>query len=98
MDEGNHMISQGWQRKLLFLFAVSALTCSSVFANSLTIREIALRGNNEIEIQFDTPVAKRQLEFDYVRDIAQLSIQNSTIYPAKILHADKQSFNKVFAY
>ena len=92
------MKSQGWHRKFLFLMVVSALTYSSVFASSLTIREITLKGNNEVEIQFDSPVSKKMLELDYVRDIAQLSITNSTIYPAKILHAEKQSFNKVFAY
>lgn len=82
---------------MIYFFLAGLLASSSAFA-SLTIREITLKGNNEVEIQFDSPINKRQLELDYVRDIAQLSIQNSTIYPAKILHAEKQSFNKVFAY
>jgi flagellar biogenesis protein FliO len=98
MDEGNRMVGQGRQKQMIYLFLAGLLSSSVAFAGSLTIREITLKGNSEVEILFDSPINKRMLELDYVRDIAQLSIQNSTIYPAKILHAEKQSFNKVFAY
>ena len=73
------------------VFALSAL------AGSLTIRDIQVKGN-KIEIQLDGVAPKGAVDLDYVRDIVQFSIQNSTIYPAKILHSENQAFTKVFAY
>lgn len=68
-------------------------------ASSLTIRDMKLLGNGKIEIQLDGTAPKDSLEIEYVRDIVQFSIQNATIYPAKIMHADEtQAFTKVFAY
>ena len=69
-------------------------------ANSLTVRDIKLLGQGKVEIQLDGTASKSALEMEYVRDIVQFSIQNATIYPAKILHADEsdKAFSKVFAY
>ena len=97
------MKSQGWQYKTaLVIVSLAALfTSASVFASSMTVRDVALKGSGIVQIQLDGNAPKGALEFDYVRDIVQLSIQNATIYPAKILHADSgdaQAFNKVFAY
>ncbi|MBS1958661.1 MAG: flagellar biosynthetic protein FliO [Bdellovibrionales bacterium] len=92
------MKSQGWHKQFVFAFLVGLLTYQSVFAGTQTIREITLAGDNGIEIQFDSPISKKMLDYDYVRDIAQLTIRNATIYPARILHPEKKTFNKVFAY
>ncbi len=69
------------------------------FASSLTVRDIEIKGDGSVQIQLDGSAPKNSLEIDYVRDIVQFSIQNATIYPAKILHADSNNaFNKIFAY
>jgi flagellar biogenesis protein FliO len=73
------------------------LSTPLIWASSLTIRDIQVKGN-QVEIQLDGNVSKGSVDLDYVRDIVQFSIQNSTIYPAKILHSDNQAFTKVFAY
>lgn len=78
-----------------FLFGILFLDSASA---SVTIRDIVLKGNQEAEIVFDSTVDKRSIEVDYVRDIVQLSVHKSTIYPAKILHAQDQVFSKVFGY
>ncbi len=92
------MISQRWRKQYLLMFLVGLVTYQSVFASNTTIREIVLRGKNTVEIQFDSPIEKRALELDFVRDIAQISVQGASIYPAKIIHSEGQTFNKVFAY
>ena len=85
-------------RKLILTVAILG-TSISCFANSLTVRDIELKGDGAVQIQLDGVAPKSSLEIDYVRDIVQFSIQNATIYPAKILHADSsEAFNKVFAY
>ncbi len=86
--------------KLVLAVLIVALNSTTGFAGTLTIRDLKLNGNNQLEITLDGAPPKGTLEMDFVRDIVQFSIQNATIYPAKILHADKatQAFTKVFAY
>jgi flagellar biogenesis protein FliO len=110
-DEGNLMSSQGWQKQsiqfwnrvstrfcLAGLFLFGAFGFFNAANANTTIRDVVLKGNNEVEVQFDSPVQKGMFEIDFVRDIVQVSVQKATIYPAKILHAKDQSFNKVFGY
>ena len=97
------MKSLGWHQKVavLILSLAALFTSASVFAGSYTVRDIVLQSGGIAQIQLDGAPPKGALEFDYVRDIVQFSIQNSTIYPAKIIHADasdSQAFSKVFAY
>jgi hypothetical protein len=92
----------GWQLKLGFFitgfFLVGA--SKSAMAGSHTVREVKIPGGGIAQIHLDGVPPKGALEFDYVRDIVQLSIQNATIYPAKILHSESgdEAFSKVFAY
>jgi flagellar biogenesis protein FliO len=69
----------------------------SGFAASITVREIKVQ-DQETEILLDTSIEKNTVDVDYVRDIVQFSIGNATIYPAKMIHAEKAPFSKVFAY
>jgi flagellar biogenesis protein FliO len=99
MDEGN----KRKMRKYLGLvtrLVVGVAISSSALANSLTVRDIKLLGQGKIEIQLDGAPTKGALDIEFVRDIVQFSIQNATIYPAKILHSgeDDAAFSKVFAY
>jgi len=76
---------------------VSILSFSSADASSITVRDVELKGNRT-EILLDTDITKSSVQIDYVRDIVQFSINNATIYPAKMLHAEKSAYSKVFAY
>lgn len=96
MDEGNSTKMSNVLLAGCVLF-VSMLAGGNASAGSVTVREINLKGNGS-EVILDTEVAKKSIEVDYVRDIIQFSISNATIYPAKMLHADKSSFSKLFAY
>ncbi len=92
----------GWQLKLSGFVAGIVLVGfgTTAWAGSHTVREVKIPGNGVAQIHLDGVPPKGALELDYVRDIVQLSIQNSTIYPAKILHSDsgEEAFSKVFAY
>ncbi|NDG85504.1 MAG: hypothetical protein EBX52_10800, partial [Proteobacteria bacterium] len=95
------MNSQGWRLKIWVLVAGCLLTRLPVFAGSLTVRNIELQGGGVARILLDTVPPKGAVNLEFVRDNVQLTILNSTIYPAKILHADSsdaQAFSKVFAY
>ncbi len=115
MDEGNpQMKSRGWQLKLVstpvstlrmaliamtLTMTITLMTASHVRAAALTIRQIDLPGEGVAKILLDTAPPRGTVNLEYVRDIVQFSIQNATIYPAKILHVEGvQPFTKVFAY
>jgi flagellar biogenesis protein FliO len=107
MDEGNrkkeNMMSQGWQRYCAvgLVWGMFAIFAQSAFSSSLTVRDIVPEGNGKARIILDGVAPKGSINLEYVRDIVQFSIQNSTIYPAKIVHAEgagAQAFNKIFAY
>lgn len=97
------MKSQGWQvEKLISVFKGCIIWAVFLLGNNalsapLTIREVALK-DNSVEIQMDGVLSKGAIEVDYIRDIVQFSLQNTSVYPAKILHAENQNYSKVFAY
>ena len=96
MDEGKLKI----MRNLMIAgcaLLVSILSFNTAQAGSITVRDIVLKGN-KTEISLDTDITKNLVQVDFVRDIVQFSINNATIYPAKMLHADQSSYSKVFAY
>src|ERR1035437_7139671 len=76
---------------------VSMFSLNIAHAGSITIRSVESKGNNT-EILLDSSVDKNSVQVDYVRDIVQFSISNATIYPAKMLHAERAAFSKIFAY
>jgi|GEM_PF-2525974 len=104
MDEGNRLMkSQGWQNKVFAFFAGAAvffhLSCG--FASPIGVRDIRLEGSGKVKIQLDGILPGGNLSVEYVRDIVQFSLQNATIYPARILHSpeeDRSAFSKLFAY
>lgn len=95
MDEGNRIK----MRNLMIAGCAVLVSILSLDAkaSSITVREVELKGNNT-EITLDSVADKNSVQVDYVRDIVQFSINNATIYPAKMLHADQAAFSKVFAY
>jgi len=76
---------------------ISIFSFSNAEANSITVRDVSLKGN-KTEILLDSDINKNSIQIDYVRDIVQFSINNATIYPAKMLHSEQGTYSKVFAY
>ncbi len=103
MDEGNCLMkSRGWQKNSMFLL-VAMFHCGVFHAEAapLGVRDIQIGEGNGARVLLDGVPAKGAIQIDYVRDIVQFSLQNTTIYPAKILHPDPSAdsaFSKVFAY
>ncbi len=79
------------------VYLMSMLAGLDANAGSVTLRDIVLKPGSA-ELLLDTEVDRKSIEVDYVRDIVQFSISNATIYPARMLHAEKSPYSKVFAY
>ncbi len=97
------MKCRGWPGKVLFIFISSVLFAPLPRgeAASLSVRDIQIGEEGSARVLLDGVPAKGAVNLEYVRDIVQFSLQNTTIYPAKILHAGgsgESPFSKVFAY
>ncbi len=80
------------------VFLIGAGFSSPCNAAALSVREIQTSESNQVEIHLDGNLPKNSISVDYVRDNIQISLLNTTIYPAKMLHVDGSVFNKIFAY
>lgn len=92
---------QGWLNRLVsFTFgSVGVFTAFSASAAGLvTVRNIEVTQPNQVEITLDSVVPKGMIALEYVRDNVQISVKNSSIYPAKMMHVENSVFHKVFAY
>ena len=65
---------------------------------SVVLKSIQEKSPSEIEVVFDTQVSRNQLQLEYFRDIVQLSIKGSVVYPSKMLTLSGEPFLKGFAY
>jgi flagellar biogenesis protein FliO len=85
-------------KKLVVLAMVGFFIAQYANSAPINIRGIAVTSPNQVTLQLDGVVAKGNVNLEFVRDNIQFSLQNSSIYPAKMLHAEDSVFNKIFAY
>jgi flagellar protein FliO/FliZ len=78
---------------VIVLFSVS-----SALAESNRLKEIKVISQDKVEFVFENKVPTEQLKAEYFRDVVQLSLNDTTIFPAKIVSVGEDSFLKVFAY
>ncbi len=82
---------------LLSAAPLAILSSQNSFALS-NLKQVQLHGDREIRLTFDKHVEKNEIAIDYLNEIVQLSIQNSSVYPAKIMPLKGKLVKKVFAY
>jgi len=63
-----------------------------------TVRDISSSDGHVATITLDSPVSVGASAIEYTRDMIQLTLKNSTLYPAKIENYPSGSFTKIFAY
>ena len=77
----------------VFFFGVEAIASIQT-----TLRQVQTVSGNQIHLLFDREIDKSQIKKEYFRDIVQLSLSNTSVYPAKIISVDGSPVSKVFAY
>lgn len=95
------MIYQGWFSQKLKFLLVGGLSVAFLNTNAYaltTIRNIDTSQKNSVAIALDTALPNSAVQLEFVRDNVQISIKNSSIYPAKMAHIEDAAYYKVFAY
>ena len=54
--------------------------------------------DSQVELTFDGKINPKQVRVEYLRDIIQLSLNDVSVYPAKIANSNNHEVSKVFAY
>ena len=62
------------------------------------LKQVQVSNGSQIDLLFDGKVQKSQIRTEYLGDIIQLSIQDVSVYPAKISSVNGGELTKVFAY
>lgn len=85
-------------KKFGLLLVVGILFLSEQSFALTTLSHVEVDKSNHVELLFNKKVTKDQVQIEYIRDIIQISIQDVSVYPAKVLSVNGEDLKKVFAY
>lgn len=78
-------------------FLATCLAAPMAYAVT-SLKQVQVSNGSQIDLLFDGKVQKSQIRTEFVNDIIQLSIQDVSVYPAKISAVNGGSLTKIFAY
>lgn len=86
--------------RILFISAVifGAFGINSGAHAAVNLKKVNIVDGNQIELLFDGKVETSQVKTEFVRDNIQLSLSNTSVYPAKVSMVSGSDLTKVFAY
>ncbi len=76
--------------------AAGLLIGSSAIA-AVNLKKVQVDGS-QVDLLFDGKVAAGQIQTEFFKDIVQISINDASVYPAKITSVSGMDLTKVFAY
>lgn len=82
----------------LLLWILGGLLSSGDALALLSLKQIEVKSGSEIHLNFDGKVARSQVNVEFLNDIIQVSLNDVSVYPAKILPVRGSIFTKIFAY
>lgn len=88
-------------RKNILLISISlfgALILPTESYAAVNLKKVNIVDGNQIELLFDGKVEPAQVKTEFVRDNIQLSLTNTSVYPAKVSMVSGSDLTKVFAY
>lgn len=86
--------------KILFISAMlfGAFGINADAEAAINLKKVNIVNGNQIELLFDGKVETSQVKTEFVRDNIQLSLTNTSVYPAKVSMVSGSDLTKVFAY
>ncbi len=75
----------------------SAVCCNESFA-MIGLKQVQVSNGSQVDLLFDGKVGKSQIRTEFFNDIIQLSINDVSVYPAKISSVNGGALTKIFAY
>lgn len=82
--------------KKIVLIAITLSVAQTAFAVTV-LKKVEVAGS-QLNFIFDNRVSKAQIKTEFINDIIQFSLQDVSVYPAKIVPVAEGEVTKVFAY
>ncbi len=84
--------------RTLSIVLFGALVAPTFAMGAINLKKVNIVNGNQIDLLFDAKVEPGQVKTDFVRDNIQLSLANTSVYPAKVSMVSGSDLTKVFAY
>jgi flagellar biogenesis protein FliO len=84
--------------KNISLIVVGAALLPGLALAAVNLKKVNIVDGSQIELLFDGKVEPSQVKTEFVRDNIQLSLTNTSVYPAKVSMVSGSELTKVFAY
>lgn len=89
----------GLSRKAAIAACAAVCLLAAPAAHAVTtLKQVQISNGSQIDLLFDGKIQKGQIHTDFINDIIQLSIQDVSVYPAKISSVNGGALTKIFAY
>ncbi len=94
------MLKQMFRKSgLSVLVGASLLVFGVPSAHALTaLKQIKVLDGSKVEMEFDGKLKESQIKLEYFNDVIQVSLNDVSVYPAKIFSVSGPDLAKVFAY
>ncbi|MBS1960988.1 MAG: flagellar biosynthetic protein FliO [Bdellovibrionales bacterium] len=84
--------------KKLSLIAIGLALLPGMARAAVNLKKVNVAEGGSIELLFDGKIDPSQVKTEFVRDNIQLSLSNTSVYPAKVSMVSGSELTKVFAY
>lgn len=92
-------MSQNGLKLIAFLgFVAAGLTTNQALAAMTTLKQVQVSNGSQIDLLFDGKVGKSQARAEFFNDVIQISLNDVSVYPAKISSVNGGPLTKIFAY
>ncbi len=85
-------------KKKIFLCMIGTAMLPALALGAINLKKVSIVDGSQIELLFDGKVEPGQVKTEFVRDNIQLSLSNTSVYPAKVSMVSGSDLTKVFAY
>lgn len=83
-------------KKVLICFGLTLLAGE---AHAITtLKQVQVTDGSRVDVFFDRKIEEKQIQTEFLNDIIQLSLDDVSVYPAKISSVSGSHLTKVFAY
>src|SRR5689334_14258617 len=82
----------------LFIVWTAAFLCSAQAFALTTLTKVQVTDRSQVDLLFDDRITPRQIKTEFANDIIQISLNDVSVYPAKISSIPGSDLTKVFAY
>ena len=84
--------------KKVSLIVIGAALVPGLALAAVNLKKVNIVDGSQIELLFDGKIEPSKLKTEFVRDNIQLSLTNTSVYPAKVSMVSGSELTKVFAY